>query len=37
MPEDIGKAMVSLIENPAITDAKLDVDSGERQGTGSKP
>lgn len=32
-PEDIGKAIVSLIENPAITNAKLDVDSGERQGT----
>ncbi|TRX58449.1 SDR family oxidoreductase [Fulvivirga sp. M361] len=35
MPEDIGKAIVSLIENPAISNAKLDVDSGERQGTWS--
>ncbi|MBV6646985.1 MAG: SDR family oxidoreductase, partial [Cyclobacteriaceae bacterium] len=32
-PEDIGKAIISLIENPAITNAKLDVDGGERQGT----
>ena len=32
IPEDVGKAIVSLIENPAITNAKLDVDSGERQG-----
>ena len=31
--ENVGKAIVSLIENPAITNAKLDVDGGERQGT----
>lgn len=35
MPEDVGKAIVSLIENPAITNTKLDVDSGERLGTWS--
>ena len=35
VPENIGQAIVSLIENPAITNAKLDVDSGERQGTWS--
>ena len=34
-PEDIGRAILALIENPAITNAKLDVDSGERQGTWS--
>ncbi|MEL6556590.1 MAG: SDR family oxidoreductase [Bacteroidota bacterium] len=33
VPENIGKAIISLIENPAITNAKLDVDSGERQGS----
>ncbi|MEO1050172.1 MAG: SDR family oxidoreductase [Bacteroidota bacterium] len=32
VPEDIGRAILSLIANPAITNAKLDVDSGERQG-----
>lgn len=35
VPEDIGHAILSLIENPAITNTKLDVDSGERQGTWS--
>ncbi|MEM8893915.1 MAG: SDR family oxidoreductase [Bacteroidota bacterium] len=34
-PTDIGKAIISLIENTAITNAKLDVDSGERQGNWS--
>ena len=33
--DDVGKAILSLIENPAITNAKLDVDGGERQGTWS--
>ncbi len=31
-PDNIGQAIVSIIENPAITNAKLDVDGGERQG-----
>lgn len=32
-PADVAKAILSIVENPAITNAKLDVDSGERQGT----
>ncbi len=31
--DDIGLAVTSLIANPAITGAVLDVDSGERLGT----
>ena len=31
-PEDIGTMIVALIENPAVTNAKIDVDGGERQG-----
>lgn len=31
-PEDIGKAVMALVENPAITNTKIDVDAGERQG-----
>ncbi|MBP2831066.1 SDR family oxidoreductase [Aquimarina sp. U1-2] len=31
-PEDVAQAIISLIENPAITNTKIDVDSGERQG-----
>lgn len=31
-PENVAKAIISLVENPAITNTKIDVDSGERQG-----
>ena len=31
-PTDIGMAVASLLANPAITGAVLDVDSGERKG-----
>lgn len=34
-PSDIGVAVASLIVNPAVTGAILDVDSGERKGTWS--
>ncbi|MBV6657327.1 MAG: SDR family oxidoreductase [Devosiaceae bacterium] len=34
-PDDVGQAIASLIANPAITGAVLDVDSGERKGTWS--
>ncbi|MEO1032795.1 MAG: SDR family oxidoreductase [Bacteroidota bacterium] len=30
--ENIAQAILSLVENPAITNTKIDVDSGERQG-----
>ncbi|HAS46615.1 MAG TPA: hypothetical protein DCS93_39395 [Microscillaceae bacterium] len=30
--EDVAHMILSVIENPAITNAKIDVDSGERQG-----
>jgi len=30
--EDIGNMILPIIENPAVTNAKIDVDSGERQG-----
>lgn len=35
VPADIGMAIASLIANPAITGAVLDVDGGERKGTWS--
>jgi NAD(P)-dependent dehydrogenase (short-subunit alcohol dehydrogenase family) len=34
-PEDIGQAVLALITNPAITNAVLDVDGGERLGVWS--
>jgi NAD(P)-dependent dehydrogenase (short-subunit alcohol dehydrogenase family) len=36
-PDDIAQAALSLITNPAITGAVLDVDSGERLGTWPEP
>lgn len=35
-PEDVAKMILAIIENPAVTNAKIDVDSGERQGEWSK-
>ncbi len=32
IPGNVGQAIMGLVENPAITNTKIDVDSGERQG-----
>ncbi len=31
-PADVAKMILAIIENPAVTNTKIDVDSGERQG-----
>lgn len=31
-PDNVSQAVMALVENPAITNTKIDVDSGERQG-----
>lgn len=35
-PHDVAKMILAIIENPAVTNSKIDVDSGERQGEWSK-
>ncbi len=32
-PEDVATMILAIIRNPAVTNAKIDVDGGERQGT----
>jgi len=35
-PGDVAKMILAIIENPAVTNSKIDVDSGERQGEWSE-